>query len=102
MVEVVDPGEEDGEDTRLLLIHFCLRHTRYIHYSGGLLVWVLVTNSGPRITPLPRKEGNMNIYVGHLPLEVTEEELRREFMAFGEVISVTIMNDKHVGSGQYI
>ena len=42
----------------------------------------------------------MNIYVGNLSLEVTEGELRREFMAFGEVISVTIMNDKYIGSGQ--
>jgi RNA recognition motif-containing protein len=42
----------------------------------------------------------MNIYVGNLPLEVTEDELRREFMAFGEVISAIIMNDKYIGSGQ--
>ena len=42
----------------------------------------------------------MNIYVGNLSLEVTEDELRREFMAFGEVISVIIMNDKYIGSGQ--
>ncbi len=42
----------------------------------------------------------MNIYVGNLSLNVTEEELRRAFMAFGEVISVTIMNDKYIGSGQ--
>ena len=42
----------------------------------------------------------MNIYVGNLSLEVTEEELRCVFMAFGEVISVTIMNDKYIGSGQ--
>ena len=42
----------------------------------------------------------MNIYVGNLSLEVTEEELRREFIAFGEVISVTMMNDKYIGSGQ--
>jgi len=42
----------------------------------------------------------MNIYVGNLSLEVTEEELRREFIAFGEVTSVTIMNDKYIGSGQ--
>ena len=42
----------------------------------------------------------MNIYVGNLSLDVTEEELRREFIAFGEVISVTIMNDKYIGSGQ--
>ena len=42
----------------------------------------------------------MNIYVGNLPLELTADELRQEFMAFGEVISVTIMNDKYIGSGQ--
>ena len=42
----------------------------------------------------------MNIYVGNLSLDVTEEELRREFMFFGEVISVIIMNDKYIGSGQ--
>jgi len=42
----------------------------------------------------------MNIYVGNLSLEVTERKLRQEFMAFGEVISVTIMNDKYIGSGQ--
>ncbi|MFC1864367.1 RNA recognition motif domain-containing protein [Chloroflexota bacterium] len=42
----------------------------------------------------------MNIYVGNLSLEVTEAELQREFTVFGEVISVTIMNDKYIGSGQ--
>ena len=42
----------------------------------------------------------MNIYVGNLSLEVAVEELRREFMAFGEVKSVIIMNDKYIGSGQ--
>jgi RNA recognition motif-containing protein len=42
----------------------------------------------------------MNIYVGNLPLGVTENELRQEFMAYGEVISTTIMNDKYIGSGQ--
>ena len=42
----------------------------------------------------------MNIYVGNLSFDVTEMELRREFSAFGEVTSVTIMNDKYIGSGQ--
>ena len=42
----------------------------------------------------------MNIYVGNLSLEMTEDELRNEFTAFGEVISVTIMNDRYIGSGQ--
>jgi RNA recognition motif-containing protein len=42
----------------------------------------------------------MNIYVGNLPIDTTEDDLRREFTEFGEVISVTIMNDKYIGSGQ--
>lgn len=42
----------------------------------------------------------MNIYVGNLPLELTEEELRKEFSAFGEVKSVNILNDRDIGSGQ--
>ena len=42
----------------------------------------------------------MNIYVGNLALEVTEGELRQEFLPFGVVTSVTMMNDKYIGSGQ--
>ena len=42
----------------------------------------------------------MNIYVGNLPLEMTEDELRQVFIIFGEVTSVIIMNDKYIGSGQ--
>jgi len=42
----------------------------------------------------------MNIYMGNLSLETTEDELRKEFTEFGGVLSVTIMNDKYIGSGQ--
>jgi cold-inducible RNA-binding protein len=42
----------------------------------------------------------MNIYVGNLSLEMTEDELREEFKKFGEVLSVIIMNDRYIGSGQ--
>ncbi len=42
----------------------------------------------------------MNIYVGNLSLETTADELRKEFTEYGEVISVIIMNDKYIGSGQ--
>ncbi len=42
----------------------------------------------------------MNIYAGNLSLKLTRDELKREFMAFGEVVSVTLMNDKYIGSGQ--
>ena len=43
---------------------------------------------------------NMNIYVGNLPLELTEDELRQEFSAFGQVKSVSLINDKYAGSLQ--
>jgi RNA recognition motif-containing protein len=42
----------------------------------------------------------MNIYVGNLSLDVTGKELQQEFMAFGQVQSVIVMNDKYIGSGQ--
>lgn len=57
-------------------------------------------NVGPRLAYCRRRVADMNIFVGNLSLDVTEEELRREFMAFGEVISVVILNDKYFGSGQ--
>ncbi len=39
----------------------------------------------------------MKIYVGNLSYDVTEEELRQEFLAFGEVESVNIIMDKYSG-----
>jgi RNA recognition motif-containing protein len=42
----------------------------------------------------------MNIYVGNLSREVTEEELRQEFAAFGEVASVNIIRDRHGGQSR--
>ena len=39
----------------------------------------------------------MKIYVGNLPDEITEAELRQEFGTFGEVTSVSIITDKYTG-----
>jgi len=39
----------------------------------------------------------MKIYVGNLSYDVTEEELRQEFIAFGEVESVSVITDKYSG-----
>jgi len=39
----------------------------------------------------------MKIYVGNLSYDVTEEELRQEFLAFGEVETVDIITDKYSG-----
>jgi RNA recognition motif-containing protein len=42
----------------------------------------------------------MNIYVGNLSREVTEEELRQAFQAFGEVTSVSIIKDRYSGESR--
>lgn len=42
----------------------------------------------------------MNIYVGNLSTEVTEDELRQEFMAFGQVASVKIIKDRYSGQSR--
>ncbi len=42
----------------------------------------------------------MNIYVGNLSRDVTEEELRQEFAAFGEVSAVNIIKDKYGGQSR--
>jgi len=39
----------------------------------------------------------MNIYVGNLPHEVTDEELREAFEAFGQITSVNIIKDRDSG-----
>ena len=54
----------------------------------------------PRFNLSREKMNTINIYVGNLSFDVTEAQLRQEFVAFGEVVSVTIMNDKYIGSGQ--
>ncbi len=36
----------------------------------------------------------MNIYVGNLSFDATEDDLRQAFEAFGQVASVTIIKDK--------
>ena len=39
----------------------------------------------------------MNIYVGNLPRETTEEDLRHAFEGFGQIASATIIKDKMSG-----
>ncbi len=39
----------------------------------------------------------MRIYVGNLPYDVTEDELKQQFAAFGEVTSVSILTDRDSG-----
>jgi RNA recognition motif-containing protein len=42
----------------------------------------------------------VNIYVGNLSREVTEDELRKAFEAFGQVTSVNIIKDRYSGESR--
>ena len=42
----------------------------------------------------------MNIYVGNLSNDVTDEDLRQEFEEFGQVASATVIKDKFSGESR--
>jgi RNA recognition motif-containing protein len=42
----------------------------------------------------------MNIYVGNLSYDITEEDLRQAFEAFGQVASASIIKDKFTGQSK--
>jgi cold-inducible RNA-binding protein len=42
----------------------------------------------------------MNIYIGNLSRETTEDELRQAFEAFGQVTSVNIIKDRYSGESR--
>ncbi len=39
----------------------------------------------------------MNIYVGQLPINVSENELKEMFTEFGEIVSVNLIMDRYSG-----
>jgi len=46
------------------------------------------------------KETAMNIYVGNLSREVSEEDLRQSFATFGQIGTVSIVKDKYSGESR--
>ena len=44
----------------------------------------------------------MNIYVGNLAFEVTEEDLRQSFEAYGDVTSAKIIRDRYSGGFGFV
>jgi RNA recognition motif-containing protein len=54
--------------------------------------------SNPAITH--KKETLMNIYVGNLSHDVSEDDLRQLFEAFGQIQSVMIVKDKFSGQSR--
>jgi RNA recognition motif-containing protein len=53
-------------------------------------------------TRLDKRKGadNMNIYVGNLANQATEDDLRKAFEAFGQVESANIIKDKFSGESR--
>jgi RNA recognition motif-containing protein len=49
---------------------------------------------------LLQKEMSMNIYVGNLSYEITEEDLKLAFEPFGKVESASIIKDKYSGQSK--
>ena len=39
----------------------------------------------------------MNIYIGNLSFDTTEDQLRQAFEQFGEIASINIISDKYTG-----
>ncbi len=46
------------------------------------------------------KGGNMNIYVGNISSQLTEEELNEAFASYGTLTSVRIIKDKYTGENR--
>lgn len=42
----------------------------------------------------------MNMYVGNLPFDVSDEELQTAFEAFGQVVSAAVIKDKYSGESR--
>jgi RNA recognition motif-containing protein len=45
-------------------------------------------------------DGSMNIYIGNLSYDTTDEQLRKAFEGFGEVTSVNVIKDKYTGESR--
>jgi RNA recognition motif-containing protein len=57
-------------------------------------------NKSLKLSLRSRKEIEMNIYVGNLAKQATEDDLRQAFEAFGQVESVNIIKDKFSGESR--
>jgi cold-inducible RNA-binding protein len=58
---------------------------------------MLVPTTSKEVKETFDKEHSMNLYVGNLSHEATEDDLQEAFAAFGQVQSVTIIKDKFSG-----
>jgi len=69
----------------------------FLAYSQQCFGMYQKTENSQHNLKLRKGEPGMNIYVGNLSYEVTEDELRQAFAAFGEVENVKIVKDYYSG-----
>jgi len=53
-----------------------------------------------RVRLLKKRRTNMNIYVGNLSSDVTDEAIRDAFVSFGQVTSARVIKDKYTGQSR--
>jgi RNA recognition motif-containing protein len=53
-----------------------------------------------RVRLVKQRRTNMNIYVGNLSSDVTDEAIRDAFVSFGQVISARVIKDKYTGQSR--
>ena len=70
--------------------------------SQGVLTFrkPLIVIDGTTYGPRPERKDQMNIYIGNLPFNAAEDELKELFAAFGQVDSVSLIKDKFTGQSR--
>jgi RNA recognition motif-containing protein len=72
-------------------------HSRALRARGNARAEARPLEGSPRTVRSMPRGISMNIYVGNLAYEVTEDDLRTVFAPFGEVTAVTVIRDRFSG-----
>jgi RNA recognition motif-containing protein len=65
---------------------------RFLHRGSHFFAWMVIINE--------RKKMNTKIYVGNIPSQTTEPDLKTLFSQAGDVISVKILKDHQTGQSR--
>src|SRR4030043_437704 len=61
---------------------------------------IVITYKGQRNGDVKKRKTIMNIYVGNLSYETTDETIREAFESFGQVTSARVIKDKYNGQSR--
>jgi cold-inducible RNA-binding protein len=80
--------------TSTILILFCFPAVNKVYFKQAV---VPVSRVARFFLTVSREVSHMNIYVGNLSFDAGESDVRQLFEAFGQVSSVSIIEDKFTG-----